>query len=718
GGFTILNHKLDFSGNILQTNTYHKRLASDTQRNIFEYFTYDAQNRLTMHRHKVDSNPVEILAQNKYNELSQLENKKVGGVVATSPLQQIDYKYNIRGWMTKINDPVNLNGKLFGYEIRYHNPINPTNAAGRYNGNIAEIDWNSSSDPLLKRYNFEYDSLNRLKNAFYKEPVTGNSGNFDEYLTYDLNGNITNLKRTAVPPLQLTPKLVDNLDYELSGNRLTKITENALNDTGYEGGNNIIDYDANGNMVNMKDKGIGSITYNYLNLPYNFSITEKDIMGNYVNIGLSYLYRADGVKLRKTYTTGGGKGQSTTNILTDYLDGFQYSYREVLSPCEWCRTSVAYEQEAYKGVDLMDPGTITPSWNLDFVPTSEGFYSFTENRYIYQYKDHLGNARVNYVKNSEGVLEITDSNNYYPFGLNHIGGGKGLLGGYRNYKYNGKELQETGMYDYGARFYMPDIGRWGVIDELAENYLNISPFTYAVNNPIRYIDPDGRKIKDPDDIVKNYKNQLNSNMSALKAFIDNGSIDSELGGKLMSFYTSTLGEITKLEKSDQVYTIFSDSSSKEGSMNYDLSTNEIKIGIGDKRIGLVGHELKHAYQYESGETSLVVDNSAYGKLYDITDETASYNRERALGTGIQFFQTPNAVVEGYPLKMTDGNVKDFGKGMTPPAYQTLPSGPIDIHSKEGKALRQQTIQAGKIGTAVQEVYKGWEKDYQKGSGKK
>ncbi len=56
--------------------------------------------------------------------------------------------------------------------------------------------------------------------------------------------------------------------------------------------------------------------------------------------------------------------------------------------------------------------------------------------------------------------------------------------------------------------------------------------------------------------------------------------------------------------------------------------------------------------------------------------------------------------------------------MTPPAYQTLPSGPIDIHSKEGKALRQQTIQAGKIGTAVQEVYKGWEKDYQKGSGKK
>nr|WP_262483802.1 RHS repeat-associated core domain-containing protein [Chryseobacterium sp. FH2] len=89
---------------------------------------------------------------------------------------------------------------------------------------------------------------------------------------------------------------------------------------------------------------------------------------------------------------------------------------------------------------------------------------------------------------------MTDNNDYYPFGMNHLKTGTAYFaqGSYKSYKYNGKELQETGMYSYGWREYMPDIGRWNGIDQLAENYLSASPYAYVVNNPISFFDPDGR----------------------------------------------------------------------------------------------------------------------------------------------------------------------------------------------------------------------------------
>ena len=225
--------------------------------------------------------------------------------------------------------------------------------------------------------------------------------------------------------------------YNYNGNQLTSVA----------GVTGTYAYDGNGNAVTDGRNGVG-LTYNYLNLP--ISAVKS-------GLNLSYVYDGTGAKLRKTSTV-------TSVAVTDYVGGIQYNN-----------------------------GTI------DFIQTETGIARNSGGNYSYEYNltDHLGNVRYTFNRHPvTGQLQPLQADNYYAFGMRRT---PVAIPGTNKYLYNGKELQEElEQYDYGARFYDPVIGRWNVVDPLAEQMRRHSPYNYTFNNPMRFIDPDGMG---PNDII-------------------------------------------------------------------------------------------------------------------------------------------------------------------------------------------------------------------------
>jgi RHS repeat-associated protein len=473
GGYTYTDTNLDFSGVPQYTKTYHKRLASDPEIKTTEVFTYSLQGRLLTHTHQVNALPVQLLAENSYDELGQLISKNVGNTSAT-PLQKVDYSYNIRGWLTGINnDPTNnlvLNTTekdLFAFKINYNTTEgNVSSVKSLYNGNIAETYYRTGADNVLRKYGYEYDNLNRLKNAIYQKPGGNTYPTYEDYseknITYDKNGNIQTLYRNGDLANALPANQIDNLQYyyKANSNILLSVFDNSGNTSGFKDGSTWGDdysYDVNGNMITDKNKNITAIVYNHLNLPTKITFGSTG--------SITYIYNANGQKVEKYLHTS---SQGYIPVISYYCGAFQYIFRE------------NYADYVTK---------------LQFITTSEGYVKHTAGvySYVFNYTDHLGNVRLSYGLNAN-VLTIFEESNYYPFGLKHKGYNSNNLQANYKYKYNGKEFQDElglNMYDYGARNYDPTLGRWMNIDPLAEIYRRWSPYNYCVDNPLRFIDPDG-----------------------------------------------------------------------------------------------------------------------------------------------------------------------------------------------------------------------------------
>jgi RHS repeat-associated protein len=148
-------------------------------------------------------------------------------------------------------------------------------------------------------------------------------------------------------------------------------------------------------------------------------------------------------------------------------------------------------------------------------------------RLHYYLRDHLGNTVVAFDdRNYDGAIsdveegtqsEVIGRYHYYSFGMqwNHAWVGSDI-GGYwqQRYRYNGKELHSnSGLLDYGFRYYDPSVGRFTGVDPLAEKMPGWSSYSYGFNAPTRFIDPDGRapiKAEDccPPDLSLFYAHKL------------------------------------------------------------------------------------------------------------------------------------------------------------------------------------------------------------------
>ncbi|RFS19404.1 hypothetical protein DVR12_22480 [Chitinophaga silvatica] len=171
---------------------------------------------------------------------------------------------------------------------------------------------------------------------------------------------------------------------------------------------------------------------------------------------------------------------------------------EDLKPIEDDTSDILHRKD-YKGyMRVGEPGELTQHIKNKWVIEKSGYaYIFTSNETPQAdvYFDDIGIMAL-----TGSLLNVT---HYYPFGLMIDGISSRAAGKLENkVLFNSKELQRKEwndgsgleLYDFGARFYDQQIGRWHNLDPMADKYFNLSPFNYVRNNPLKFIDPNGKEI--------------------------------------------------------------------------------------------------------------------------------------------------------------------------------------------------------------------------------
>jgi hypothetical protein len=352
----VIYSNYDFNGLNLKNKRMHRSNIDNVLQSlaVMVNYTYDHRGRLLRTYHQINSESPVLVSENKYNERDFLKAKELG-VGNNSPLQRIDYNYNLRGWLTGINDirsscsniiehdisdenlspsvgrmPNGLQDNssqikdfsnsqendLFAMRLSYDKLMNGTDD-GYHNGNIAQIAWQSGCGENIKLYDFAYDNRNQLRTADYMEGMQIsnliNTGSYNMNADYDLSGNIIHLSRKA------NSVLIDDLSYTYDvKNHLTNLEETANLNEGFKSTqhNAGFTFDDRGNM-NRDNHKLMNIEYNVQNLPILFAFDNQD--------SIKIQYSASGKKLAKYSKSNSDNTWSIKN----YFGGIEYLDNEI-----------------------------------------------------------------------------------------------------------------------------------------------------------------------------------------------------------------------------------------------------------------------------------------------------------------------------------------------------------------------------------------------------
>ena len=450
--------KLPFYRNHPRFNCLNPR-GDNSQEELYEY-EYDNAGRPVKTYHTHNKGERILLSESVYDDLGRLQEKRRHNDIDT-----VRYEYNIRNWVSAIKS------RSFVQRL-YYDTGSGSGFVPRYNGNIAGIGYEQNGHSY--NYLFLYDGLNRLTAANSYDKA-GGSIPYSELYEYDKMGNITYLER------KLGENKTDALNIQYTGNQIKKVSSGSPV-SGYDFGSmsypDLSDasieyyYDNNGNLIKNLDKGVVATRHNFLNLPDTIQFQNGNQIIN------SYL--ADGRKVKavyKTYSTGivvpqdaVYHGNASYSTSTDEWDG-HYMYRSWYGDTP--RMFMVQTPEGYVGADYV------------------GIDSHRNYAYYYYVHDHLGNVRI--TRNSQGYY-ADQSLEYYPSGVLFD---RSTEKERQPYMFGGKELVSMhglNEYDFTGRWQYSIIPSFTSLDPLCEKYYSVSPYVYCLNNPLKYVDPDGKQV--------------------------------------------------------------------------------------------------------------------------------------------------------------------------------------------------------------------------------